>query len=90
MEAGAISNPLAVCEKVPFSVALEHPLLSAFAAGVTTRANAVTATIARVFAVVVRFIIISFCVHELTGKPDLSGPERQHNRPAGVLSIAAA
>jgi hypothetical protein len=60
MAGGAISNPLAVCAKVPVSVALVHPLLSAFAAGATTRVSAVMAAIASVFAVLLCFIIVSF------------------------------
>src|SRR5215469_7119452 len=60
MDGGAVSNPLAVCTKVPFSVALEHPVLSAFAAGAMPRASAAIAAIAKVFPMVLRFMIISF------------------------------
>src|ERR1043166_1626100 len=60
MGGGAVSNPLAVCTKVPFSIALEHPLLSAFAAGAMPRASAATAAIAKIFSMVLRFMIISF------------------------------
>ena len=48
-----------VCEGA-LQGALEHPLSSAFAIGATARASAVTAAIAKAFAVVLRFMIISF------------------------------
>ena len=43
-------------------MALEHPLLSAFAIGVMPRASAVTAAIVKVFAMVLCFMIILLCV----------------------------
>src|SRR5215472_3251964 len=64
MAGGEISNPLAVCEKVPLRLALVHPLSAAFVVGDMPRASVVTAAIARVFAVVVRFIIIPFLFRE--------------------------
>jgi hypothetical protein len=41
-------------------VALEHPFSSAIAQGAIPRASAVAIVIAKVFALVVRFMIISF------------------------------
>src|SRR5690349_12128255 len=64
---GAVINPVSLSANVPFRVALEHPLLSALAIGATVRASAVTAAIAKVFAAVLRFTILSFafinCLH---------------------------
>src|SRR5271157_5674887 len=66
---GAVINPVSLSANAPFRVALEHPLLllSALAIGATVRASAVTAAIAKVFAVVLRFMILSFafinCLH---------------------------
>ena len=60
MAGGAVVNPVPMCAKVPFRLALEHPLLSAFAVGATARASAVTAAIAKFFARVLRFMMISF------------------------------
>jgi hypothetical protein len=57
MGAAAVSNPLAVCTHVPFSVASEHPLSSALAAGAVAIASAATAAIAKVFAMVLRFMM---------------------------------
>jgi hypothetical protein len=52
-------NPVDVNAKVPFKVAFEHPLSSAFAMGATAKPSAVTAAIAIVFATVLRFMILS-------------------------------
>src|SRR5712675_2068737 len=64
---GAVKDPVDVYAKVPFRVSLEHALLSAFAVGAMPRASAVTAAIVKVFAMVLRFMIISFgfldCFH---------------------------
>jgi hypothetical protein len=60
MAGGAVTYPFAVWAKVPFSVKFEQPLLSAFAVGAMARANAVTAAIAKFFAMVLRCIINSF------------------------------
>jgi hypothetical protein len=53
-------NPVILYAKVPSRVAFEHPLLAAFAVGAMLRANAVATAIARVFAMLVRFMMISF------------------------------
>ena len=53
---GDVTNPLALWAKVPFSVALEHSLSAAFAAGAMPRASAVTAAIVKAFAMARRFI----------------------------------
>ena len=52
-------KPLAEYAKVPFRVEFAHPLLSAIAAGAIPRATAATAAIAKFFAIVLRFMIIS-------------------------------
>src|SRR5215469_1597761 len=57
IDAGVTTNPVAVWAKVPFSVRLEHPLLSAFAAAAMPSASAVTA---KEFKTVFLFIIVSF------------------------------
>jgi hypothetical protein len=58
--AGAVMNPVAMCEKVPLSNAFEHPLLlSALAMGAAPKAIAANAAIAKVFEVVRRSIVIS-------------------------------
>jgi hypothetical protein len=59
---GAVMNPVILYAKVPSRVVLEHPLSAACATGAMPRANAVATAIARVFAMLVRFMMISFCV----------------------------
>src|SRR5262245_35404348 len=63
---GAITNPVSLRAKAPLTVALEHVLTSvlssAFAVGARPRASASTAPIAKVFAIVLRFMIISFAL----------------------------
>src|SRR5262249_20571805 len=61
---GAITNPVSLRAKAPLTVALEHVLTSvlssAFAEGAMPRASTATAPIAKVFAIVLLFMIISF------------------------------
>src|ERR1039457_1737285 len=67
MDGGAVMTPVPFCAKVPFRVALVHPLSSAFAVGARPRASTVTAAIVKVFAMVLRFMMLSFafisCLH---------------------------
>jgi hypothetical protein len=53
-------NPVDVNPKVPIRVALEHPLSFAFAVVARPRTSAVTAAIAKVVEMVLRFMIVSF------------------------------
>jgi hypothetical protein len=53
-------NPVIEYAKEPFKVVFEHPLFSAFASGVDARASAIRPTVAKVLAIVLRFMIISF------------------------------
>src|SRR5262245_11721732 len=57
---GAVMNPMSLSAKVPSRVALEHAFPAAFAMGAKPRVSAATAPIAKVFAIVLRFMIISF------------------------------
>src|SRR5712692_9358729 len=65
--AGGVMNPVDVNAKVPLRLALEHPLSLALAVGAMPRASAVTAAIVKVFAMVLRFMILFFafisCLH---------------------------
>ena len=57
---GVTTNPVPVYAKVPWRLALEHPLSAALIVGAVPRASALTAAIVTVFAMVLRFMIISF------------------------------
>src|SRR5215510_7371443 len=57
---GGAMDPVPVYAKVPCTTALEQPLSSAFAMGVTASASAVTAAIVKAIAFALCFIIISF------------------------------
>jgi hypothetical protein len=77
--------PVVVTANVlPLMESLEHPLSSAFAVGATLRANAVTAAIVKLFAMVLRVMIISFafisCLH--FGKSGLRSGARNQIRLA--------
>ena len=62
---GAVMNPAPLCANVPFRVALEHPLSSAFAVGATPRASAVTAAIVKAFCDGAAFHDHLLCIHKL-------------------------
>src|SRR5579883_1146279 len=76
--------PVVVTANVPLREAFEHPLSSAFAVGAGLRASAVTAAIVKFFAMVLRFMIISFafisCLH--FGRPGLRSGIRNRVRLA--------
>src|SRR6516225_8671654 len=57
---GVTTNPVPVYAKVPWRLALEHPLSAALIVGTMPRASALTAAIVKVVAMVLRFMIISF------------------------------
>jgi hypothetical protein len=61
----ATKYPVVVTENVPMMDAFVHPLSSAFAVGATLSASAVTAAIVKLFAMVLRVMIISFAFDEL-------------------------
>jgi hypothetical protein len=69
---------------VPFRVSLEHPLLSAFAAGAMLRASAATAGIAKVFAMLLRFMMnLLFLIDRVAG-PNPAHLRRIRNRGSGA------
>jgi hypothetical protein len=55
-------NPLTLYAKVPFREALEHPLSSARAVGAIPIASAAATAIVSVFALLLRFMVISICL----------------------------
>ena len=71
----ATKYPVVVTANVPVMERLEHPLSSAFAVGATLRPSAATAAIVKLFAMVLRVMIISFalisCLH--FGRSGLGG-----------------
>jgi hypothetical protein len=74
-----VTLPLPVCEKEPFRVAFEHPLISAFASGAVPKASAAAAAIVKVVV-----MVLSFIDHLLFGRRSfrLPLPFRSYRRQA--------
>ena len=57
-----IMNPVSFSAKVPFRVALEHPLSTAFAVGAMLKASVANAAMIKALPMVIGFIIVSFFI----------------------------